>query len=71
MTKGETITLQDAYAQYHVSIATLRYWLDKGELTRHYDEKRRVAIDVAELEQRLKRQEEERRRGKDDASPAA
>lgn len=54
MSDGEKITLQDAYVRYRVPIPTLRYWLDKRELTRHYDDKRRVVVDVAELEARIK-----------------
>lgn len=61
MGTGEKITLQEAYVRYRVPIATLRYWLDKHELTRDYDDQRRVVVDVAELEQRVKQQEEKRR----------
>lgn len=53
MAEGEKITLQEAFLRYRVPIATLRYWLDKSELTRHYDNKRRVVVDVAELEKRI------------------
>lgn len=53
MSEGEKITLQEAYIRYRVPIPTLRYWLDKRELTRHYDDKRRVVVDVAELEKRI------------------
>lgn len=51
---GEKIPLQEAYIRYRVPIPTLRYWLDKKELTRHYDDQRRVVVDVAELEEKLK-----------------
>lgn len=54
MTEAEKIPLQEAYIRYRVPIATLRYWLDKRELTRHYDDQRRVVVDVAELEKRVK-----------------
>lgn len=53
VTEGERITLQEAFLRYRVPIATLRYWLDKQELTRHYDDRRRVVVDVAELEKRI------------------
>ena len=53
MREGEKITLQEANWRYRVPVPTLRYWLDKGELARHYDEKRRVVVDVAELEKRI------------------
>ena len=56
MTDGEKITLQEAFLRYRVPIATLRYWLDKRELTRAYDGKRRVVVDVVELEQRRDRE---------------
>lgn len=49
----ERITLADAFRKYEVPIATLRYWLDKGELRRDYDDKRRVVVDVAELEKKI------------------
>jgi hypothetical protein len=51
---GEKIPLMDAYVRYHVPVPTLRFWLDKQELTRYFDDKRRVVLDVAELEERLK-----------------
>ena len=54
MTEAEKVTLQEAYIRYRVPIATLRYWLDKQELTRSFDERRRVVVDVQELETRLK-----------------
>lgn len=53
MAEAEKITLQEAYLRYRVPIATLRYWLDKHELTRDFDDRRRVVIDVAELEPRV------------------
>jgi hypothetical protein len=64
MADTEQITLQEAFLRYRVPIATLRYWLDKRELTRHYDDQRRVVIGIAELEKKL-----EERRPK--ANPAA
>ncbi len=56
-TKGddEMIPLQEAYVRYRIPIATMRLWLDKGELTRHYDDLRRVVVSVAELEKRIPR----------------
>lgn len=52
-TDQEKITIQEAYLRYRIPIATLRYWLDKGRLTRgQYDNKGRVVLDVAELESR-------------------
>ncbi len=53
MSEGEKITLQEAFLRYRVPIPTLRYWLDKKELERHYDDRRRVVVDVAELERRI------------------
>ena len=63
MTDGEKITLQEAFLRYRVPIATLRYWLDKRELTRDYDGKRRVVVDVVELEQRIEQQRRDREIG--------
>ena len=63
MTDGEKITLQEAFLRYRVPIATLRYWLDKRELTRAYDGKRRVVVDVVELEQRIEQQRRDREIG--------
>lgn len=54
MAEAETITLAEAFRRYNVPVATLRYWLDKRELTRHYDDRRRVVVSVQELEARLK-----------------
>lgn len=54
MAEAERITLAEAFRRYDVPIATLRYWLDKHELTRHFDDRRRVVLDMAELEQRVK-----------------
>ncbi|MGZ6321721.1 MAG: hypothetical protein ACXWQR_20765 [Ktedonobacterales bacterium] len=53
MAEAEKITVQEAFLRYRVPIATLRYWLDKRELTRQYDDQRRVVVDVAELERKL------------------
>lgn len=64
MAEAEKITLQEAYVRYGVPIATLRYWLDKRELTRQYDEQRRVVVDVAELERRLEGRPYEPPKGK-------
>lgn len=52
---SERITLQEAFLRYRVSPATLRYWLDKGLLSRDYDELRRVTVDRDELEQELRK----------------
>ena len=49
----EKITLADAFRRYDVPIATLRYWLDKGELSRDFDDRHRVVVDVAELEKKV------------------
>ncbi len=53
MAEAEKITLQEAFLRYRVPIATLRYWLDKQELTRQYDDQRRVVVDVAQLERKV------------------
>jgi hypothetical protein len=53
MTEGEKITLAEAFRRYDVPIPTLRYWLDKKELRRAYDDRRRVVVDVRELERKL------------------
>lgn len=53
MAEAEKITLAEAFKRYDVPIATLRYWLDKRELTREYDDRRRVVVDVAELERKI------------------
>lgn len=49
----ERITLSEAFLRYGVSVATLRYWLDRGILTRDYDDQRRVVVDVEQLEKKL------------------
>jgi hypothetical protein len=54
MTNPETVTLTQAVMRYGVPLSTLRFWLDKRELTRNFDEKHRVVLNVAELEEKLK-----------------
>ena len=51
--EGEKVTLMDAYRRYGVSPATLRYWLDRGDLQREYV-RGRVVVDVAQLEKLLR-----------------
>jgi hypothetical protein len=47
------ITLAEAFKQYHVPMGTLRYWLDRGWLTRDFDEQQRVVISVEQLKRRI------------------
>lgn len=53
MAEAEKITLAEAFRRYNVPIPTLRYWLDKHELTRHFDDRRRVVVDLDELQRKL------------------
>ena len=61
-TGSERITLAEAFRRYDVPIATLRYWLDKGELTRDYDHLRRVVVEVVQLETKVEQWRAGRRR---------
>jgi hypothetical protein len=49
------ITLAEAFRQFNVPIATLRYWLMRKELHQRFDDHQRVIINVGELQDRMAR----------------
>ena len=58
--EAKRLTISQASFTYHVPVATLRYWLDKGDLTRHRGDDGRIYVDVAQLEQKLEDREKRR-----------
>lgn len=60
--QSPTLTLREASWQYRVPLPTLRYWLDKGELTRARDEQGNILVSRAELERKLQSRAEDARR---------